>query len=65
MIAEKNMTLLAPYGSMKFTKLSTKVGVSAPPPGDGKTPQNILRKIRVGSMKSAVDLSNMKMYLYR
>ena len=42
MIAEKNMTLLAPYGSMKFTKLFTKVGASAPtpapPPGDGKTP---------------------------
>nr|SPS05621.1 protein of unknown function [Candidatus Nitrotoga fabula] len=41
MFNEKNMALLAPYGSMKFTKLSTKVGASAPtpapPPGDGKT----------------------------
>ena len=41
MFDEKNMALLAPYGSMKFTKLSTKVGASAPtpapPPGDGKT----------------------------
>lgn len=45
MFDEKNMALLAPYGSMKFTKLSTKVGGNAqapsppppPSPGDGKT----------------------------
>lgn len=44
MFDKKNVVLLAPYGSMKFTKLSAKIGIPSPPPpapapspGDGKT----------------------------
>lgn len=45
MLDEKNVVLLAPYGAMKFIKLTAKISTtppppSTPPPGDGKTPLN-------------------------